>query len=101
MTVESWPLPVQPVSSTPFVDVPVNLTNAGQAHVQLLQVKSVPVFEAAEHVPLVPALRSQSSPGSTTPLPQRETGVDVAVGVGDAVRVAVAVPVAVTVGVAV
>ena len=89
-------MPVQPVSRmlAGSFGSPAKVTLVGQAHWQVtLQVNPALVFESFWHEVGAPPPVSQSSPGSTTPLPHA-AGVDVAVGVGVTVRVAVGVCVA-------
>src|SRR5882724_8214134 len=88
----SCAIPVQPVSRTPPVLVPVNSTVPGHAHWQV-PLHRIPVAAFGHWLPG----GSQSSPAVTMLLPQN--GVCVGPGVGVCVLVAVGVGVAVLVGV--
>src|SRR6476661_6540531 len=87
ITGASCAIPVQPVSRTPPVLVPVNSTAPGHAHLQVA-LQRMPVAAFGHWLPG----GSQFSPASIMPLPQTgPDGVEVTVGVGVAVRVAVTV----------
>src|SRR5947209_3243884 len=82
-TVMSWTMPVQPVSSTPPVLVPVNSSVFGHAHWQVASHK-IPLAAFGHCDPG----GSQSSPLSTIPLLQTAGPLGVLVGVVVGVRVA-------------